>query len=156
MIARASRPRRRTLLALAIGLAALPLAGPSLAQSGGPLVFAAASLKNALDDVNRQYQADTGGKATISYAASSMLAKQIENGAPADLFISADRRWMDYAQEHGLIQKQTRYDLLGNSLVLIAPKDSTLDAAQVTIAPGFPLARLLGDGRLAMGEPNSV
>ena len=87
-------------------------------------MFAAASLKNALDDVNRQYEADTGRKATISYAASSTLAKQIESGAPADIFISADRRWMDYAQERDLIDPKTRHELLGNSLVLIAPKDS--------------------------------
>jgi molybdate transport system substrate-binding protein len=93
---------------------------------------------------------------TISYAASSTLTKQIENGAPADIFISADRRWMDYAQEHDLIDPKTRHDLLGNSLVLIAPKDTPLGTGQVTIAPGFPIAKLLGDGRLAMAEPNSV
>jgi molybdate transport system substrate-binding protein len=156
MTARPLRPQRRALL---VGLAVLALAGRpgrSLAQGGGPLVFAAASLKNALDDINRRYQADTRRKATISYAASSTLAKQIESGAPADIFISADQRWMDYVQEHGLIQPNTRYDLLGNSLVLIAPMDSALDAGQAMIGPGFPLARMLGDGRLAMAEPNSV
>jgi len=102
VIALASRPRRRAFLAIAAGAAVLALAGTPgmvLARGDGPLVFAAASLKNALDDVNRQYEADTGRKATISYAASSTLAKQIESGAPADLFISADQRWMDYAQE---------------------------------------------------------
>ena len=128
MIAPASRPRRRAFLAIAAGAAVLALAGTPgmvLARGDGPLVFAAASLKNALDDVNRQYEADTGRKATISYAASSTLAKQIESGAPADLFISADQRWMDYAQERNLIDPKTRHELLGNSLVLIAPKDSS-------------------------------
>ena len=159
MIAPASRPRRRAFLAVAAGAAVLALigeSGASLAQSGGPLVFAAASLKNALDDLNRQYEADTGRKAKISYAASSTLAKHIESGAPADLFISADQRWMDYAQKHNLIDPKTRYELLGNSLVLIAPKDSPLDTGQVTIGPDFPLATWLGDGRLAMAEPRSV
>jgi molybdate transport system substrate-binding protein len=159
VIAPASRPRRRAFLTIAACAAVLALAGApatAVAQGGGPLVFAAASLKNALDDVNRQYAADAGRKATISYAASSTLAKQIESGAPADLFISADRRWMDYAQERNLIDPKTRHELLGNSLVLIAPKDSPLDAGQATIAPGFPLAKWLGDGRLAMAETRSV
>jgi molybdate transport system substrate-binding protein len=152
-----NRPlRRRRLLTFVLCITCLALAGPTFAQNTGPLVFAAASLKNALDDVTRHYQADTGSKATISYAASSTLAKQIESGAPADIFVSADRRWMDYAQEHDLIQPKTRYDLLGNSLVLIAPKNSSPDAGQMMIGPGFPLAKMLGDGRLAMAEPNSV
>ncbi|MGD9615902.1 MAG: molybdate ABC transporter substrate-binding protein [Alphaproteobacteria bacterium] len=137
-------------------MAVLALAGPTHAQGGNPLIFAAASLKNALDAVNRRYEAETGRRVTISYAASSTLAKQIESGAPADLFLSADRRWMDYAATHELIDPKTRHDLLGNDLVLIAPKDSSLDAGQVTIAPGFPLKEMLGDGRLAMAEPNSV
>jgi molybdate transport system substrate-binding protein len=161
MIAHGSRPPRRVLPALVFCVAVLALAGPALARGGNPLVFAAASLKNALDAVNRKYEAETGRKATVSYAASSTLAKQIESGAPADIFISADRRWMDYAQQNDLIDPKTRHDLLGNSLVLIAPKESPrgagpLDAGQTTIAPGFPLAKLLGDGRLAMAEPNSV
>ncbi len=156
MIATRPLKRRQTFLVLAACIAVLSFAGPALAQSGHPLVFAAASLKNALDDVNRQYATDTVKKATISYAATSTLAKQIESGAPADLFVSADRRWMDYVQEHDLIQRKTRHDLLGNSLVLIAPKDSPLAAAGVMIGPGFPLADMLGDGRLAMAEPNSV
>ena len=156
MIAAGTGKRRPTRLALAACVAVLTLAGPALAQGSGPLVFAAASLKNALDNVNRQYETDTGKKATISYAATSTLAKQIESGAPADLFVSADQRWMNYVQDHDLIQSETRHDLLGNSLVLIAPQDSPLDAAKVMIGPGFPLAKMLGDGRLAMAEPNSV
>jgi molybdate transport system substrate-binding protein len=156
VIAHGSRPPRRVLPALAFCVAVLALAGPAFAQGGNPLVFAAASLKNALDGVNREYAAETGRKVTIAYAASSTLAKQIERGAPADVFISADRRWMDHARQHDLINPKTRHDLLGNSLVLIAPKDSPVGAGQVTIAPGVPLEKLLGDGRLAMAEPNSV
>jgi molybdate transport system substrate-binding protein len=123
------------------------------AQPGQLTVFAAASLKNALDDIERQRQTDTGKEARISYAASSTLAKQIEAGAPADLFISADEDWMDYLAQRGLIDPQSRVDLLSNELVLIAPKDS---AVQVAIGPGFPLAQLLADGHLAMGDPASV
>jgi molybdate transport system substrate-binding protein len=117
------------------------------------LVFAAASLKTALDAIATQWRKETGVQATISYAASSTLAKQIDNGAPADLFISADQDWMDYLQERKQVDPETRIDLLGNSLVLIAPADSP---ARVTIAPGFPLAALIGDGHLAMADPGAV
>jgi molybdate transport system substrate-binding protein len=117
------------------------------------LVFAAASLKTALDAIAADWQAGIGGRVTISYAASSTLAKQIENGAPAGLFISADQDWMDYLQNRKLIDPKTRIDLLGNSLVLIAPADS---AATVTLTPGFPLAAMLGDGHLAMADPDAV
>ena len=143
--------RRRSVLVGITAFAALAMTGA--AQARPVVVFAAASLKNALDAVAAQWRRDAGRRATISYAASSTLAKQIENGAPADLFISADLKWMDYLQERKLIDPETRVDLLGNGLVLIAPKDSTVEA---TIAPAFPLAALLGDGRLAMAEPNSV
>ena len=143
--------RRRELL---IGVAAVVAGRQAAAAQVHPvLVFAAASLKNALDAIAARWRRDTGKRATISYAASSTLAKQIENGAPADLFISADLKWMDYLQARNLIDRATRVDLLGNSLVLIAPKDSSV---QVTIGPAFPLAKLLGEGRLAMAEPNSV
>lgn len=123
------------------------------AQARTVLVFAAASLKTALDAIAGEWRRETGNAATISYAASSNLAKQIDNGAPAGLFISADREWMDYLEQRKLIDPKTRVDLLGNTLVLIAPADS---AVRVTIAPGFPLAALLGDGRLAMADPASV
>ncbi|MGA7154150.1 MAG: molybdate ABC transporter substrate-binding protein, partial [Pseudolabrys sp.] len=105
-------------------------------------VFAAASLKNALDDANAAFTKATGVKVVTSYEASSALAKQIEQGAPADVFISADLRWMDYAAEHKLIDPNTRVNLLGNKLVLIAPADSKL--SNVTIAEGFDLAKLAG------------
>jgi molybdate transport system substrate-binding protein len=136
---------------LAIGVAVLPLG--ARAEDKGPVVFAAASLKDALDAVNAEWQKKIGKKATISYAASSTLAKQIEQGAPADLFISADEDWMNYLAERKLIKANTRFDLLGNTLVLIAPKASTLAAK---IAAGFPLASLIGDGRLAMADTSSV
>src|SRR6266851_1014144 len=123
------------------------------AETRPPLVFAAASLKNALDAIEAAWRQETGRHATISYAASSTLAKQIENGAPADLFISADRDWMEFLEQSKLIDPQSRVDLLGNSLVLIAPASSDVET---TIAPRFPLAALLGDGRLAMGDPAAV
>jgi molybdate transport system substrate-binding protein len=138
---------------LAIGAAILPLETRAEDKDKGPLVFAAASLKDALDAVNAKWQAESGKQATISYAASSALAKQIEQGAPADVFISADEDWMNYVAERKLIKPDTRFDLLGNTLVLIAPKDSALSAR---IEPGFPLASLLAGGRLAMGEVQSV
>jgi molybdate transport system substrate-binding protein len=145
---------RRHLLRLFI-VAAAALCLPSLAGAAerGPLVFAAASLKEALDAVNAAWTEESGTSAVISYAASSVLAKQIEAVAPADVFISADLDWMDYLAERTLIKPATRFDLLGNSLVLIAPKDSTLTAK---IESGFPLASLLGDGRLAMANTDSV
>ncbi len=117
------------------------------------LVFAAASLKTALDAIAEKWRADTAKAATISYAASSTLAKQVDNGAPAELFISADEDWMDYLQRRNLIDPQSRIDLLGNRLVLIAPAST---GSSTNIAPGFPLARLLGDGHLAIADPNAV
>lgn len=117
------------------------------------LVFAAASLKDALDKIAANWREQSGKQATLSYAASSTLAKQIENGAPADLFISADEAWMDYLQQKKLIAPASRIDLLGNRLVLVAPKDSKVET---TIDPDFPLAKLLGNGRLAMADPNAV
>jgi molybdate transport system substrate-binding protein len=126
---------------------------PVLAQDQGIVVFAAASLKDALDDVNAQWQKDTGKSAKISYASSLALAKQIEQGAPADVFVSADLDSMDYAQGKNLIKADTRTNILGNRLVLVAEKSST---AKVDIKPGFDLAGLLGSGRLAMGDIASV
>ena len=116
-------------------------------------VFAAASLKNALDDITAAWRQETSKDATISYAASSALAKQIESGAPADIFISADLDWMDYVEKKNLIKKDTRTNLLGNRIVLVAPKGN---AEPVEIIKGFDLAKLLGDGRLAMGAVDSV
>jgi molybdate transport system substrate-binding protein len=128
---------------------------PATAQAKTLTVFAAASLKNALDEVNKSYEAARpGNKITVSYAASSALMKQIESGAPADVFASADLDWMDYGAQKNLISIGTRVHLLGNRLVLIAPKDSKL--GNVTIGRGFDLARLAGDGRIATGDVQSV
>jgi molybdate transport system substrate-binding protein len=127
---------------------------PALAQDKSLTVFAAASMKNALDDVDAAYTAKTGVKVAASYAASSTLAKQIEQGAPADVFVSADTDWMDYAISKKNINEPSRVNLLGNSIVLIAPKDSKID--NVTIAQGFDLAKLAGDGKIATGDVKSV
>ena len=145
--------QRRTVIGGLAGYAATAITGAAAAQAPPVLVFAAASLKNALDAIAAKWRAESGKEAAISYAASSTLAKQIENGAPADLFISADLDWMDYLAQRNLIDPKTRIDLLGNALVLIAPKDS---AVHTDITAGFPLAALLGDGHLAMAEPGSV
>jgi molybdate transport system substrate-binding protein len=127
---------------------------PALAQDKSLTIFAAASMKNALDDVDAAYTAKTGVKIMASYAASSTLAKQIEQGAPADVFVSADTDWMDYVTSKKTINEPTRVNLLGNSIVLIAPKDSKID--NVTIGPGFDLAKLAGDGKIATGDVKSV
>jgi molybdate transport system substrate-binding protein len=129
------------------------VAGPAAAQSKDVLVFAAASLKNALDDIHAQYTKETGKQLSISLAASSQLAKQIESGAPADIFISADLDWMDYLAQKNLIKIDTWKNLLGNELVLIAPKNRTLD---IKIAAGFDLAKLLEGGKLAMADTAAV
>ncbi len=138
---------------LALAALALVMLGAAPAAAADVLVFAAASLKNALDDAAAAYRPPGGDLVRISYAASSALAKQLESGAPADIFVSADQDWMDYAQRQGLINPATRKDLLANRLVLVAPASSTV---AVTIAPDFPLAALLADGRLAMADPDSV
>jgi molybdate transport system substrate-binding protein len=127
---------------------------PALAQDKSLTVFAAASMKNALDDIDAAYTAKTGVKISASYAASSVLAKQIEQGAPADIFVSADTDWMDYAIAKKNINVPTRVNLLGNSIVLIAPKDSKID--NVTIGQGFDLAKLAGDGKIATGDVKAV
>jgi len=127
---------------------------PALAQDKSLTVFAAASMKNALDDIDAAFTAKTGVKVAASYAASSTLAKQIEQGAPADIFLSADTDWMDYATGKKNINEQTRVNLLGNSIVLIAPKDSGID--NVTIGQGFDLAKLAGDGKIATGDVKAV
>src|ERR1700751_995199 len=127
---------------------------PAAAQDKTLTVFAAASMKNALDDIDAAFTARTGVKFSVSYAASSVLAKQIEQGAPADIFVSADTDWMDYAISKKTINEPTRSNLLGNSIVLIAPKDSKID--NITIAQGFDLAKLAGDGKIATGDVKSV
>ena len=146
---------RRSWLALlvAAGLTWTASVQSAAAQGKDVVVFAAASLKNALDDIAGQWQRETGKKTVISYAASNTLIKQIEQGAPADIFISADLDWMDYGQQKNLIKPDSRFNLLGNRLVLIAPTDSSISA---NIQPGFDLATLLKGARLAMGNVDAV
>ena len=142
----------RILVATAILFGSTVLAAS--AQEKSLTTFAAASMKNALDDVDAAYTAKTGVKVAASYAASSVLAKQIDQGAPADIFLSADTDWMDYAAKQKTIKEATRTNLLGNSIVLVAPKDSPI--GDVTIGPGFDLAKLAGNGKIATGDVNSV
>jgi molybdate transport system substrate-binding protein len=117
------------------------------------LVYGAASLTNVLDELGAAYTRDSGHAIKFSYASSSVLARQIEAGASADVFISADGEWMDYVESRNLMQPKTRSNLLTNRLVLIAPSDSAID---LKIEPGFDLRGALGHGRLSMGDPDSV
>ena len=148
---------RSSLKMLVAGMLAFSLlSAPAVAQkteTTTTTVFAAASLKTALDVASSAYGKSTGNKIVVSYAASSALAKQIEQGAPADIFISADLDWMDYVDKAKLIKDGTRFNLLGNRLVLIAPASST---ATIKIGQGFELAQALGDSRLAMADVKSV
>ena len=144
--------KRRNWLGLALAVPFLP--GVVRAQGGGMVVFAAASLKTALDEIAAAWAKDTGKSAPrISYAASSALARQIEQGAPADLFISADLDWMDYAAGKNLIRPDSRFNLLGNKIVLIAPRDSRTTTLALT---GGDLAKALAGGKLSMGNVDAV
>lgn len=116
-------------------------------------VYAAASLTNALQELGQSFEAERRVKVKFSFAASSLLARQIEAGAEADVFVSADSEWMDYLAGLNLIQPATRKNILSNKLVLIAAKDNLV---ALKIAPGFPLAKALGDGRLAVADPETV
>jgi molybdate transport system substrate-binding protein len=137
---------------------ALPIFATSIdvvvAAEQAIIVFAAASLKNALDAVNAAFTSETGTRVSASYAASSALMKQIENGAPAQVFVSADEDWMNYGTQRNLIKKDSRIDLLGNELVLIAAAQWPI--GPVLIAPGFDVAALAGDGRIVTADVRSV
>jgi molybdate transport system substrate-binding protein len=137
----------RTWLLLLLAIAAAP------AIAAPPLVLAAASLQESLNAAADAWAARHHARPVLSFASSAALAKQVEAGAPADIFISADERWMDDVAKHGLMKAGTRVSFLANTLVLVAPAAS---ARPVAIGPGFPLAKLLGGGKLAMGEVNSV
>jgi molybdate transport system substrate-binding protein len=117
------------------------------------LVFAAASLTNVLGELSPMWEKRSGITVKLSFAASSVLARQIEAGGEADVFVSADQEWMDYLQTRDLLDVASRRDLVGNRLVLIAPADSKV---ALTIAPGFPLFAALGGGRLSTGDPDTV
>ena len=142
-------------LVLLIAGTAAPSAPAADATSERPLlVFAAASLTDVLQDLAPAFEHASGRRLKFSFAASSVLARQVEAGAPADVFFGADTDWMDYLQARNLLQPATRVNLLGNRLVLIAPAGS---AVQLRIEPGFALAAALGhDGRLSTGDPDSV
>jgi molybdate transport system substrate-binding protein len=140
---------------VALVLAFLPaLSAPVHAQEKSLTVFAAASMKNALDDVDAAFTKKSGIAVAVSYAASSALIKQIEEGAPADVFVSADLDWMDYGSQKKLVQDNTRMNLLGNRLVLIAPKDSQI--GNITIGPNVDLAKIAGDGRIVTADVRAV
>ena len=149
----ASRRALFAVMAAAFLAPVAPAFAQSTAQSKDVVILAAASLKNALDDASAAWTKETGKATKISYAESSALAKQIEAGIPADLFISADIPWVDYVAERKLIKPASRSDFLGNEIVLIAAKDSKID---LKIDKGFGLRAALGDGRLAMANIDAV
>lgn len=121
--------------------------------SSAVTVFAAASLTNALEDAGKAYEASHPDKIVFSFAASSLLARQVEASSGADIFFSADTEWMDYLDSRGVLAPGTRRNLLGNRLVLIEPANLN---TSITIAKNFPLAKALGDGRLALADPDTV
>jgi molybdate transport system substrate-binding protein len=150
--ARAAAPRRAG-VGLLCGLMLLGLPAFAAIETASLVVFGAASLTNALQEVGDGFTRLTSIPIKFSFAASSALARQIESGAAADVFVSADEEWMEYLQTRQLIKPATRADLLGNRLVLIAPADSRLE---LKIAPGFALAAALGKERLVTGDPDAV
>jgi molybdate transport system substrate-binding protein len=127
--------------------------GSLLAADRQVTVYAAASLTNALQEIGGDFEKATSTKVKYSFGASSLLARQIEAGAEADIFFAADTEWMNYLADRSLIRVDTRKNILSNRLALIASKESTL---KLEIKPGFPLAAALGDGRLAVADPDSV
>ena len=131
----------------------LPFGASAAGQQNQVTVFAAASLTNVLQDLGGEYTQASGTKIVFSFAATSILARQVENGARADVFFSADQEWMDYLDQRGLIIKGTRQNLIGNRLALVAPANSTIT---LHIGPNFPLLAALHGGRLATGDPDSV
>jgi molybdate transport system substrate-binding protein len=148
------RPHATIFVPVILGwLVLLPFVPGYIAAPVGLRVFGAASLKDAMDDANARYQRVTGRKVVASYGGSDTLAKQVEDGARADIFVSADIDWMDYLAMSGLIKRKTRLNFLGNKLVLIASAGS---APTLAIGPNFPLAHVLGNGRLAIANPASV
>jgi molybdate transport system substrate-binding protein len=138
------------LLCLTLQSASLPAAE---AKQTPILVFAAASLTDALQAIGAAYEKTSSVRVRMSFDSSSNMARQIEAGAPADVFFSADTEWMDYLESRNLIEATTRRNVVGNALVLIAPAGSRIE---LKIAPHFPLAAALGNGRLATGDPDSV
>ena len=136
-----------------MGLLLASTGGTAQAPRKPVLVFAASSLTNVVDELGQAFTSSTGIPVKASYAASSALAKQVEAGAPADVFFSADIDWVDYLDRRKLLKPGTRRDVVANRLVLIAPRDSHV---RIKIAPHFDLAGALGEGKLATGDPDSV
>jgi molybdate transport system substrate-binding protein len=140
-------------LVCTVAVACIGVGSAPVAHAAGVMVFAAASLKEAMDEQARRFETGTGNKVTVAYGASNALARQIEAGAPADIFISADLDWMDYLDQRHLLAPGTRFNLLRNTLVLVAPAASK---ATPDIGPNFALAAALGQEKLAMANPDSV
>lgn len=140
-------------LVLSFFIAAAPAQASAAAARQGPLVLAAASLQEAMNAASDAWAAKEYPRPRISFAGSSALARQVQAGAAADLFISADDAWMDEVERKGLLRPRTRVPFLGNTLVLVAPRKSS---TKLEIAPRFPLARALGSGRLAIANPRGV
>ncbi|MDF2638934.1 MAG: modA [Novosphingobium lindaniclasticum] len=145
--------RRLFALLASLFMAVAALVGPAAAQQTGPLVLAAASLQESMTAAADAWAAKGHARPKISFAGSSALARQIEAGAPADMFVSADEPWMDEVQSKGLLRPKTRVSFLTNSLVLVAPAGKP---RRLKIAPGFPLAAALGSSRLAVADTNAV
>jgi len=143
---------RRLLSSLTL-LLSLAMSQPAAASDRGPLVLAAASLQESLTAAADLWTRQGHDRPVLSFAASSALARQIQAGAPADIFLSADEPWMDAIAAKGLVRRGTRTSFLTNQLVLVAPADQ---GRSISIRRAFPLARLLGNGRLAMADPDSV
>jgi molybdate transport system substrate-binding protein len=143
---------KRWAAALAL-LSLLPFCARAAGQENQVTVFAAASLANVLQELGSEYTKASGTRVAFSFGATSMLARQVESGAHADVFFSADQEWMDYLDQRGLILKGSRRNLLGNRLALVAPANSTLT---LHVEPNFPLLAALHGGRLATGDPDSV
>jgi molybdate transport system substrate-binding protein len=146
----------KCLLSIVAVMTAAPVS-PQPAQASDPAeitIFAAASTTNAVTEINALFESRGLGRTKVAFAASSTLAKQIDMGAPADIYLSANQKWMDFLAAKGMIATDSRFDLLGNRLVLIAPTNSQL--GEITIVKGFALADLLGQGRLSMGDPAHV
>lgn len=146
---------RRTAIGAVVALFLAVWSDSAVARDRAPItVFAAASLTDSLQAAGKAYTARTGVSVRFSFASSAVIAHQLESGARADLFISADSAWMDYVQARGLVDARSRHNVLRGRLVLIAPRDSRI---RLAIAPGFALARALGPrGRLAVGDPDYV
>ncbi|MGD9212587.1 MAG: molybdate ABC transporter substrate-binding protein, partial [Desulfobacteraceae bacterium] len=148
-------PMLTIVMTLAVFMGGMAATGPVQAADEALVVFAAASTTNALTDIGELYAARKLGQIKTSFASSSTLAKQIDSGAPVDVYLSANKKWMDFLEEKKLLAEGTRCDLLNNRIVLIAPAESSLEEIQVTSE--FPLVEKLGtDGRLAMGDPEHV